>query len=106
MKKYIVIGLIFMLVSSLYAQTNENAGTCVGQFLKIGAGARACGMGEAFCAVANDVNAIYWNPAGLMQVKEKEATFMHNEWLYDLKYEFLAYCEPTTRGVMAFSITY
>ncbi|MEW6095446.1 MAG: PorV/PorQ family protein [bacterium] len=108
MKKYMVLLIIVVLrfYVSVYAEENQDAGTCVGQFLKIGAGARACGMGEAFCAVADDVNAIYWNPAGLGQIKGKEATFMHNEWLYDLKYEFLAYCQPFQRGVNAISITY
>lgn len=106
MKRYIVGGLIFLLISSSDARTNEDAGTCVGQFLKLGAGARTAGMGEAFSAVADDVNAIYWNPAGLMQVEGKNAAFTHNEWLYDLKYEFLAYCQPVNMGMGACSITY
>ncbi|MDI6736368.1 MAG: PorV/PorQ family protein [bacterium] len=106
MKKYILMLVLVIFAGVVEAKTNENAGTCVGQFLKIGAGARPCGMGEAFSAVADDVNAIYWNPAGLMQVTEKEGTFMHSEWLDDLKYEFLAYCQPSNKGVRAFSITY
>jgi len=106
MKKYILMFVLMIFAGAVESKTNENAGTCVGQFLKIGAGTRPCGMGEAFSAVADDVNAIYWNPAGLMQVQEKQGTFMHNEWLYDVKYEFLAYCQPTKRGVNAFSITY
>ncbi len=109
MKKYIllmVLVIVAVLAVSAEAGTNENAGTCVGQFLKIGVGARPCGMGEAFSAIADDVNAIYWNPAGLMQVQEKQGTFMHSEWLTDLRYEFLAYCQPMNKGVGAFSITY
>lgn len=108
MRKYVILLIIALVVfsNSGYAKTNEKVGTCVGQFLKICAGARPAGMGEAFSAVADDVNTIYWNPAGLMQLQEKEATFMHNEWLYDLKYEFLAYCQPTPQGVAGFSLTY
>lgn len=34
-------------------------------FLRIAAGARAAGMGEAFVAVADDATATHWNPAGL-----------------------------------------
>lgn len=39
------------------------------QFLKIGQGARAVGMGDAFTAVADDVNAIFWNGSGLVHVE-------------------------------------
>ena len=38
-----------------------------GEFLNNGAGSRALGMGGAYVAVANDVTAGYWNPAGLVE---------------------------------------
>jgi hypothetical protein len=34
-------------------------------FMKIGIGARPVGMGGAYTAVADDANALFWNPAGL-----------------------------------------
>ena len=34
-------------------------------FLRIAAGARAAGMGEAFVAISDDATATHWNPAGL-----------------------------------------
>ena len=37
-----------------------------------GIGARAQGMGGAFIGVANDSTALYWNPAGLSQIKMVE----------------------------------
>lgn len=40
-------------------------------------GARPQGMGGAFVAMVDDVNAVYWNPAGLTQIKTVEAAFMH-----------------------------
>ncbi|MEW6608416.1 MAG: PorV/PorQ family protein [bacterium] len=40
-------------------------------------GARPQGMGGAFVAMVDDVNAAYWNPAGLTQIKTFEAAFMH-----------------------------
>ncbi len=37
-----------------------------------GVGARALGMGNAYTGVANDFSAIYWNPAGLAQIRNPE----------------------------------
>ena len=39
-----------------------------GSDLGLGVGARAMAMGGAFSAVADDANAVYWNPAGLTQL--------------------------------------
>jgi hypothetical protein len=47
------------------------------EFLKIGVGARALGMGGAFVSIADDATATYWNPAGLVQLESREAMGMH-----------------------------
>jgi long-subunit fatty acid transport protein len=92
--KFLNITFLILLMSCpAYAQLipqlgNQRAGTSSLQFLKIGAGARAAAMGETFVAVANDITALYWNPAGLMQFKEYGAHFSHTEWLVDLNHEF------------------
>ncbi len=67
---------------------SQRAGTSSLQFLKIGIGGRATAMGESFVAVANDITALYWNPAGLMQFEQIGAHFSHSEWLVDLNHEF------------------
>lgn len=67
---------------------SQRAGTSSLQFLKIGVGGRATGMGESFVAVANDITALYWNPAGLMQFNGFGVHISHSEWLVDLKHEF------------------
>ena len=57
-------------------------------FLMINPGARQGGMGEAGVAVADDPNAVYWNPAGLAFQYENPETdhkfagsLMHVQWL-------------------------
>lgn len=48
-------------------------------FLQIGVGGRALGMGGAYTSVANDVTAGYWNPAGLARIKFPEIMLMHDQ---------------------------
>ncbi|MDW8108984.1 MAG: PorV/PorQ family protein [Candidatus Kryptonium sp.] len=51
-----------------------------GEFMSIGVGGRALGMGGAFTSVANDVTAGYWNPAGLAQLSSNtQLILMHDE---------------------------
>ena len=73
---------------------SQSAGTTGANFLKIGVGARAVGMGGAFVAIANDATSSYWNPAGLSQLEQQEVAFTHNEWLGNIKYEYLGYGLP------------
>ena len=58
---------------------SQRVGTSGGNFLKIGIGARAVGMGEAFVAVANDPSAIYWNSAGVASLIRSELAVSHTE---------------------------
>ena len=48
---------------------------------ELGVGTRAMAMGGAYVGVADDYSAIYWNPAGLAQLRRGELNlgFSHNE---------------------------
>jgi hypothetical protein len=50
-----------------------------GEFMAIGVGGRALGLGGAYTALANDVTAGYWNPAGLSKLNYPQITLMHDE---------------------------
>jgi hypothetical protein len=61
------------------------------EFLSIGLGADALGMGNAMVAQTASVNAGYWNPAGLTQInKWAEVSLMHSEYFAGIaKYDYL-----------------
>ena len=68
----------------------QRSGISALQFLKIGADPRGVAMGEACVAVSDDIGAIFWNPAGLVNSQLNQAMFSHAEWLVDIKHEFSA----------------
>lgn len=94
MKYIITIVLILITFSDIKPQLfpvlgGQRAGISTAQFLKIGVGARATAMGDAFVAVANDVSALYWNPAGLTQFSDNQIIFSHNQWVVDINHDFV-----------------
>lgn len=91
-----------LLVAGLFA---KGPGTTTASFLKIAIGARNIAMGETG-AVSNDVNALYWNPAGLSLIKSKHFSFMHAFWLEDISYEFFGIGYPTGIGVFGLGLYY
>ncbi len=72
------------------AQLNKS-GTTSAQFLKIGVGPRAIGMGGAYTALADDINAMYWNPAGLAKMYSREAYFNHVDWISDVNLDYAGF---------------
>lgn len=79
-KHLIVLG--YFLVAPLANQTGMAqtvVGKYAGEFLALGVGGRALGMGGAVTALANDVTSGYWNPAGLAAINYPQLTFMHAE---------------------------
>ncbi len=92
--------------ASFAAFSGADKGTSSGQFLKLGAGARAAGMGEAYSSVADDASAIYWNPAALSRINGSSAMFMHAALLADISYEFLGYGQNFGRGFLGLGVQY
>jgi len=75
-------------------------------FLDIGVGARALGMGGAYTASADEVNALYWNPAGLSRLEKREFSASHAEMFESTRLDFLTYAHPTQQGTFAAGMTY
>jgi long-subunit fatty acid transport protein len=70
----------------------------------MGAGARAAAMGNAYTAVADDVTAGYWNPAGLSQISGSELSLMHNEGLVDTQYEYFGAATKMNKSAVAVNV--
>ena len=72
----------------------QRAGTFMLTFLKIGLGARAEGLGEAFTPVADDATTLRWNPAGLAELGGRHVNVTHTGWPADIDYESVLYTMP------------
>jgi long-subunit fatty acid transport protein len=97
--KHALLSLLLLLPASSYAA--ETAA-----FLKLGVGARAIGMGGAYTAVADDVHALAWNPAGLSGMSKRELGATHAELAAETRYDFVGYAQPTKYGTFGGAATY
>ncbi len=95
--------VLALAMVSVGAAANKKVGTSGAQFLKIGAGARPTAMGEAFVGIADDVIAVYYNPAGLGFISRPQMTAMHTQWFQGMDYDFGAFAYPTNHGAFALS---
>lgn len=75
------VALVLMLVAVPLCGVMAETGVAkyAGEFLSLGVGGRALGMGGASAALANDVTAGYWNPAGLARLDYPQIVLMHDE---------------------------
>ncbi|MGH7442920.1 MAG: hypothetical protein ACREKE_09640, partial [bacterium] len=74
--------------------------------MPIGMGARALGMGEAFTALSNDLSAIWWNPAGLVQTDKNEIQWMGGDHVTDQLYSGFIAANYMLQNRMNFGISY
>jgi hypothetical protein len=96
-----LLAALSLLTSSLAAA----AGTTSAEFLRLDAGARPAALGGAFTGMADGVDTIAYNPAGLADLGRAEASFTHNEHLPGIRHEWLAAAFPTERlGTFAVSV--
>ncbi len=92
---WIGIGPALAVALLALAPANAAAEKYAAEFLRLGVGARALGMGGAFTAIVDDASAAYWNPAGLAALDRPEMLFMHAEQFGDLaNHDFFGYAQP------------
>lgn len=109
MRRVFFVTVFLVLISGGYSFGQEKVGTAgaaAAQFLKIGVGARAVGMGEALVAATEDAAALYWNPAGIALLDKIHVSFTHTEWIADLSHDFYGVTYPLKAGVVGVSLTF
>jgi len=76
MKRVIILALLLLLtVGTAAAREVQKVGTTSLATLKISTSVRAIGMGDAFVATADDIQATFWNPAGLIHIAGRSVAF-------------------------------
>ena len=90
MKKFLVA---FIIISqAVCAQTVRKYSN---EFLNIGVDAASFGMAKAVVATSSDVNASYWNPAGLTNINDYQGSLMHAEYFEGIaKYDYAGFAMP------------
>lgn len=90
--------LVALVGLASVAMAGTGVGKYAGEFLALGVGGRALGLGGAYVALANDVTAGYWNPAALARITYPQVTLMHEERFGSLvNYDYGAVAFPLGR---------
>jgi hypothetical protein len=89
LRRILPLFTLFLLPLLAQTQTRKYAN----EFLNIGVGSRAFGMGGAVIATTNDVTSGYWNPAGLVNMQNQtQASLMHSEYFAGIaKYDYAGF---------------
>ncbi|MDP2302460.1 MAG: PorV/PorQ family protein [Ignavibacteria bacterium] len=90
MKKLFLIS--FLITVTLLAQ-NPNLGTSGAKFLSIPMSPRAEALGGAVVGLSDDAASVFYNPAGIVKVKNVEAFFSYSNWfnMFDLNAASIVY---------------
>ncbi len=81
-KKLFFSFIIILLPTFLYS----SIGTSAGRILIIERGSRPLGIGGAFTGISNDINAIFYNPAGLVNIKGIQIETMYKQGVFGSDY--------------------
>ena len=107
MKRTIIYKYITLLITVSTAFSVNRNGTTAANFLEIDIGSAGSSMGGAYVSLANDLSAVYWNPAGLSAIKNRESLFLYQPWIIGIDNIFAGVGFELPRiGTLAFTINY
>jgi long-subunit fatty acid transport protein len=88
------------LLTGATAEAQDKVGTTGVQFLEIGVSPRADAVGGAFTSIADDVSAVYYNPAGLVQLESRQVMVSLIDYPADITHSFAAIAFPGLGGMI------
>lgn len=89
--------LYFLIIIGIICSSTLNAqkvGSTSMQFLKVMPCARATALGEAYTVWATGAEAVFWNPAGLVNLDNIEFSTTYINWLFDSQQGAFSYAQP------------
>lgn len=92
MKTFLPVTILILFSTSLFSQTpSQFSGGSSNLFLRFGLSARVSGLGETFTAIADDENALFYNPAGLANISQGAFGLNHAQWIEDIRIDNLVF---------------
>ncbi len=104
-KTTMVMTFIILMLLGLPALAETGDGGYADAFLQPGFGARALGMGGAFVSVADDATGGFFNPAGLVQLKNRTFGAFYRKMSLDRRSSYIVYNQPI-RGEAAIGLAW
>lgn len=107
MKRVLFLAMFLtLLASASFAQ--DKGGTAGMTFLKMDVSARATALGGSFIGLSDDASCLYYNPAGLMNLKNMEIIASYNMYAADIQYTFAGgtYPIPQLNGAAGIQFAY
>jgi hypothetical protein len=83
---------------------NTSFGGVSGEFLLLGSSARGMAMGGSFATIVDDVNSLYYNPAGLTRMDGFQAALTIMPYFADTDYYWAGLAFPFADGDFGFGI--
>jgi flagellar motor protein MotB len=102
----LLISALFLLQLGLVFADSAQIGTTANNFLKIMPPAKASSMGDAYIAVGDDIDSIYYNPAGMGKSMLHELSFTHVSWFQSVNYDSLSALLPFSFGNIGVALNY
>ncbi len=106
LKRLALAGAMLAASSSWATQEEFSIGTAAAPWLKLPKSARSAAMGDAFAAVADSVDTLGVNPAGLANFSDRQLSVNHDIWIQEISSDRVAYGQPIAGGGLGAAFDY